>query len=282
MLGPCNCPHSAEGCDSPLRTANATTDPSRALPQRKRTVTRLNKVKGTSQPGWLPSPRVPLLHRTKDTPVPTATPTLAELATIAHPPMFGCRHPPSTSAPRRHCEPFRFSAFVSAGGQGSGGPHRPADHRAIVVAVNRSGEAIAYDPTTDRIDSDVHRLTALDPARRTLGLATRPADAQCGHSQTSSGSIAFSPPRSTRRSANHPTGSSCAACIPWPKRGHRRVRKCLLITHGTSRRRGRYFVLVRSSTITWTPIRPALASWFDRILRSSLLCVAARSRHRRG
>ena len=44
----------------------------------------LNKVKGTSQPGRLPSPRVPLLHRTKDTPVRTATPTLAELATTAH------------------------------------------------------------------------------------------------------------------------------------------------------------------------------------------------------
>ena len=44
----------------------------------------LNKVKGTSQPGWLPSPRVPPLHRTKDTPVPNAIPTLAALATIAH------------------------------------------------------------------------------------------------------------------------------------------------------------------------------------------------------
>ena len=41
----------------------------------------LNKVKGTSQPGRLAAPRVPLLRRTKDTPVPTATPTLAELAT---------------------------------------------------------------------------------------------------------------------------------------------------------------------------------------------------------
>ena len=73
-----------------------------------------------------------------------------------------------------------------------------------------------------------------------------PADARCGRSPTSSGSIAFSPPRSTRRSAIHPTGSNCAACIPWPKRGRRRVRKCSLITHGTSRRRGRYFVPVRS------------------------------------
>ena len=204
----------------------------------------LNKVKGTSQPGRLPSPRVPLLHRTKDTPVPTATPTLAELATIAHThrcSVVATHHRrvllDDTTSPL----PFlgvRFGPAVKAVAARIG----PADHRAIVVAVNRSGEAIAYDPTTDRIDSDVHRLTALDPARRTLG----PADARCGHSQTSSGSIAFSPPRSTRRSANHPTGSSCAACIPWPKRGHRRVRKCLLITHGTSRRRGRYFVLVRS------------------------------------
>ena len=107
----------------------------------------LNKVKGTSQPGRLPSPRVPLLHRTKDTPVPNATPTLAELATIAHThrcSVVATHHRrvllDDTTSPL----PFlgvRFGPAVKAVAARIG----PADHRAIVVAVNRSGEAIAYD-----------------------------------------------------------------------------------------------------------------------------------------
>lgn len=180
----------------------------------------LNKVKGTSQPGWLPSPRVPLLHRTKDTPVPTAIPTLAELATIAHThrcSVVATHHRrvllDDTASPL----PFlgvRFGPAVKAVAARIG----PADHRAIVVAVDRSGEAIAYDPTTDRIESDVRRLTALDPARRTLGLPTRPC--------------------------RRPVWA--LANLVWPKRGHSRVRKCSLITHGTSPRRGRCFVPVQS------------------------------------
>mgnify|MGYP004153223107 CR=1 FL=1 len=106
--------------------------------------------------------------------MPNATPTLAELATIAHThrcSVVATHHRrvllDDTTSPL----PFlgvRFGPAVKAVAARIG----PADHRAIVVAVNRSGEAIAYDPTTDRIDSDVHRLTALDPARRTA-LAVR-------------------------------------------------------------------------------------------------------------
>ena len=132
-------------------------------------------MNGTSQPGWLPSPRV-LLHRTKDPPVPTATPTLTELATIAH-----TNRCSVVATHRRHVLlddtasslpllGLRFGPAVEA----VAAPIGPHDHRTIVVAVDRSGEAIAFDPATGRIEGNVQRLTALDPPRRTLGLATRP------------------------------------------------------------------------------------------------------------
>ena len=208
----------------------------------------LNKVKGTSQPGWLPSPRVPLLHRTKDTPVPTATPTLTELATIAHThrcSVVATHHRrvllDDTASPL----PFlgvRFGPAVKAVAARIG----PADHRAIVVAVNRSGEAIAYDPTTDRIESDVRRLTALDPARRTLGLATRP----CRRPVWALANLVWLD-RVLAAALDAPLGEpphwlELRRLHPWPKRGHRRVRKCSLITHGTSPRCGRCFVPVQS------------------------------------
>lgn len=142
--------------------------------------------------------------------------------------MFGCRHPPSTSAPRRHCEPASVSRrSLRAGRRGSGGPHRPRR------------PPIGSSPMSNVSPHSI-------PHAARSGLPLGRADARCGHSQTSSGSIAFSPPRSTRRSASHPTGSSFAACIPWPKRGHRRARKRSLITHSTSRRHGRCFVPVQS------------------------------------
>ena len=208
----------------------------------------LNKVKGTSQPGWLPSPRVPLLHRTKDTPVPTATPTLAELATIAQ----THRCPVVATHHRRvlldeTATHFRFSAFVSGRRSRQWRPASapPTTGRSLwplTVPVRRSPTTRPPIGSSPMSDVSPHWIPHAAHSGSPLG----PADARCGHSQTSSGSTAFSPPRSTRRSASHPTGLSCAACIPWPKRSHRRVRNCSLITHGTSRRRGRCFVPVRS------------------------------------
>ncbi len=241
----------------------------------------LNKVKGTSQPGRLPSPQVPLLHRTKDTPVPTATPTLAELATIAHThrcSVVATHHRrvllDDTASPL----PFlgvRFGPAVKAVAARIG----PADHRAIVVAVNRSGEAIAYDPTTDRIDSDVHRLTALDPARRTLGLTTRPCrrpvwalanlvwlDRVLAAARRTTPLARAAPPASPGRSgATVESGSACSShAAPaddvggtsyWFNRGH---------DHLDTDSSGAGLVVRRG------------------VVRSSLLCAAARSRHRRG
>jgi len=226
----------------------------------------LNKVKGTSQPGWLPSPRVPLLHRTKDTPVPTAIPTLAELATIAHThrcSVVATHHRrvllDDTASPL----PFlgvRFGPAVKAVAARIG----PADHRAIVVAVDRSGEAIAYDPTTDRIESDVRRLTALDPARRTLGLATRP----CRRPVWALANLVWldrvlaaaldaplgEPPHWLELRRLHPLAEAGPQSSPE------------VLAHHTRHQPTMWAVLRAGSiegTITWTPIRPALASWFD-------------------
>ncbi|HAB57775.1 MAG TPA: hypothetical protein DCE75_06950 [Acidimicrobiaceae bacterium] len=86
----------------------------------------------------------------------TATPTLTELATIAH-----TRRCSVVATHHRRellddtASPLRFSAFASG---------RPSKQWRPASAMT----------TTDRIESDVQRLTALDPARRMLGLATRP------------------------------------------------------------------------------------------------------------
>ena len=178
--------------------------------------------------------------------MPTATPTLAELATIAHTDrcsVVATHHRrvllDETASPL----PFlgvRFGPAVKAVAARIG----PADHRAIVVAVDRSGEAIAYDPTTDRIESDVRRLTALDPARRTLGLATRP----CRRPVWALANLVWLD-RVLAATLDAPLGEPphwLRRLHPLPKRGHRRARKCSLITHSTSRRRGRCFVPVRS------------------------------------
>ncbi len=108
--------------------------------------------------------------------MPTATLTLAELAAIAH----TNRCSVVTTHRRQVLLDDTASSLPFLGirfGPGSRQwqpPIGPHGHRTIVVAVDRSGEAIAFDPATSRIESDVQRLTALDPARRTLGLATRP------------------------------------------------------------------------------------------------------------
>ena len=215
--------------------------------------------------------------------MPTATPTLAELATIAHPPMFGCRRPPSTSAPRPTPRArFRFSAFVSGRRSRQWRPI-PLDHRAIVVAVNRSGEAIAYDPTTDRIDSDIR------PSHRTR---SRTPHTRARHSALPAPGVGTRKPRLARSRSRRRAGAAArrttplaqaAPPHPWPKRGHRRVRKCLLIT--------------RHQPTTWAVLRTGSDRRHDHldtdssgaglvvrrgVVRSSLLCVAARSRHRRG
>ena len=237
-----------KGCDTRPRTAHAGTRPSRGPSVGRNGLSHgVDKVNGTSQPGRLPSPRV-LLHRTKDPPVPTAIPTLTELATIAH-----TNRCSVVATHRRHVLlddtasplPFlgmRFGPAVEA----VAAPIGPHDHRTIVVpsTVPARRSPSTRPPVESKAISNASLRSI--PHAAPSGLPLGRADARCGRSPTSSGSIAFSPPRSTRRSAIHLTGSNLAACTPWPKRGRRRARKCSLITHGTSRRHGRHFVLVRS------------------------------------
>ncbi len=223
----------------------------------------LDKVNGTSQPGRLPSPRVPLLHRAKDTPVPTATPNLAELA-----------HTHRCSVVATHLRrvlldetasplPFlgvRFGPAIEAVAARIG----PDDHRAIIVTVDRSGEAIAYDPTTDRIESDVQRLTAIDPARRTFELATRP----CRRPVWTLANLVWldrvlaatldaplgKPPHWLELRRLHPLAEAGPPSSPEVLAHHIRHQPATW----AARRAGSI-----EGTITWKPIRPALASWSD-------------------
>lgn len=198
--------------------------------------------------------------------MPTATPCLAELATIAH-----TRQCSVLATHRRRVLlddttsplPFlgvRFGPIVEAVAARIG----PNSHRAIVVAVDRSGKAIAYDPTTDRIESDVERLTALDPARRTLGLATRP----CRRPVWALANLVWldrvlaatldaplgKPPHWVELHRLHPLAAAEPPSSPE------------VLAHHTRHHPATWAALRTGSiedTITWPPIRPALASWFD-------------------
>ena len=180
--------------------------------------------------------------------MPTATPTLTQLATIAH-----TNRCSVVATHRRHALlddtasplPFlgmRFGPAVEAVAAPSALTTIGRSSWPSTVPARRSPSTrppVESNPISNASPRSI-------PHAAPSGLPLGRADARCGRSRTSSGSIAFSPPRSTRRSAIHLTGSNLAACTPWPKRGRRRARKCSLITHGTSRRHGRHFVPVRS------------------------------------
>ncbi len=198
--------------------------------------------------------------------MPTAIPTLAELATIAHThrcSVVATHHRrvllDDTASPL----PFlgiRFGPAVEA----VAAPIGPHDHRTIVVAVDRSGEAIAFDPATGRIESDIQRLTALDPPRRTLGLATRP----CRRPVWALANLVWldrvlaatldaplgDPPQWLELGRLHPLAEAGPPSSPE------------VLAHHTRHQPATWAALRAGSiegTTTWTPVRPALASWFD-------------------
>ena len=189
--------------------------------------------------------------------------------------MLGCRHPPPTRAPRRHSEPAPVSRHAfRAGGRGSGGPHRPSRpsddrrgrrpfRRGDRLRPGHRSNRIRY-PTPHCARSPTPHPRACHSAVPTPGVGTRnlvwldrvlaaTLDAPLG---------------------DPPHWLELAACIPWPKRGHRRVRKCSLITHGTSRRRGRYFVPVRSRARS--PGHRSVRRWPRGSMRDPSLVTALR------
>lgn len=195
--------------------------------------------------------------------MPTAIPTLTELATIAH-----TNRCSVVATHRRHVLlddtasplPFlgmRFGLAVEA-----------------VAALTTIGRS-SWPSTVPARRSPSTRLPVESKAMSNASLRSIPhaapsglplgrADARCGRSRTSSGSIAFSPPRSTRRSAIHLSGSNLAACTPLTEAGPPSSPEVL--AHHTRHQPATWAALRAGSiegTTTWTPVRPALASWFD-------------------
>ncbi|MEM8707564.1 MAG: hypothetical protein AAGE98_13960 [Actinomycetota bacterium] len=197
--------------------------------------------------------------------MPTAVPTLTELATLAHTrrcavvctgrtqvllddgarplPFLGVRFGPAV-----HAVAARLTPTPSG----------------LVVAVDRSGDTVVYDPVTDRAVPEVAAVTTLDPARRTLGLRTRPCrrpiwalvnlvwldrvlattlDAPLGE-----------PPRWHALCRRHPLHRTTAPSSPE------------VLAHRTSRHDpdwGSLRLAVVEGRVGWPPAVAPLAAWFD-------------------
>ena len=243
----------------------------------------LNKVKGTSQPGWLPSPQVPLLHRTKDRPCP-------------RPPQPSPSSPPSPTPTDVRLSPptidecsstklrarFRFSAFVSGRRSRQWRPASapPTTGRSLwplTVPVRRSPTTrppIGSSPMSHRTGSRTPHTRARHSALPTPGVGTRKPRLARLRSR-----------RHARRAARRATPLARAAPPASPGRSGATVESgTARSSHtapaddvgGASCRFNRgHEHLDRDSSGAGLVVRRG-------VVRSSLLCVTARSRHRRG
>lgn len=198
--------------------------------------------------------------------MPTATPTLAELATLAHSrrcSVLALDDGPLLVDDHDRPMPFlgvRFGPEVHAVAARVG-THASA---APIVAVDRVGDAVVYDPTTDRLHDEHLTGVALDPPRRTLGLATRP----CRRPVWALRNLVW---------LDRVLGATLDAALGDPPRWPTLCRLHPLhrpgppespegIAHRCRWSPDDWHTLradVIDGTVRWVPISPALAAWFD-------------------
>lgn len=201
--------------------------------------------------------------------MPTTAPTLTELAVIAH--TRRCTALTTTDDTRVLLDdgprplPFlgvRFGPEVVAVAARVGSAS--ATTAPPVVAVDRSGDALVFDPVSGHTAPDHHASTALDLARRALGLPTRPCRrpvwALFNHVWVDRMLAATldaplgDPPRWAALCRLHPLHSGGS---PWSPE--------LLAHHG--RHHAADWESLRQATIAgelaWAFTPPPLAAWFD-------------------
>ncbi|MEO0493305.1 MAG: hypothetical protein AAF081_07805 [Actinomycetota bacterium] len=197
--------------------------------------------------------------------MPTAVPTLAELATLAHTrrcAVVATRRTRILLDDEARPLPFvgvRFGPSVDAVAARLG-----ADPHALVAAVDRVGDAVIYDPALDRLETDGATITALDPARRALGLATRP----CRRPIWALVNLVWLD-RVLEAVLDAPLGD------PPPWLAMRRLHPLVapgppsspeLMAHLTRGLDTSWAALragVIDGTVAWTPVTPSLAAWLD-------------------
>lgn len=201
--------------------------------------------------------------------MPTTAPTLTELAVIAH--TRRCTALTTSDAARVLLDdgprplPFlgvRFGPGVVSIAARVGPVSSTST--APVVAVDRCGDGLVLDPLSGRTTADLHASTALDPARRALGLPTRPCRrpvwALLNHvwvdlmlAATLDAPLG-DPPRWAALSRLHPLHPGGS---PWSPE---------LLAHHTRRHPAGWESLRRATIaarLPWAFTPPALAAWFD-------------------
>ena len=201
--------------------------------------------------------------------MPTTAPTLTELAVIAH--TRRCTALTTADDSRVLLDdgprplPFlgvRFGPEIVAIAARVGVASSPSTPP--VVAVDRSGDALVLDPLSGRTTAGDHASTTLDPARRALGLPTRPCrrpvwallnNVWVDHMLAATLDAPLGdPPRwpvLSRLHPLHPGGS------PWSPELLAHLTRC----HPTDWEALRFDLI--TGAVPWAFTPPPLAAWFD-------------------